>query len=180
MEAQRGAEVPALPSAEQNPAIALFSSDYSRLVRLATLMLGDSQAAEDVTQEAFIRLDRRARRMGDVAFERAYLRKIVINLSRSALRRRIVAIKHAPRPASHAPGADAGALEHLERDKMLAALRRLPTRQRQALVLRFYEDLSEAEIADAMGCKIGTVKATLSHAKQALANLLDKDSEVES
>jgi RNA polymerase sigma-70 factor (sigma-E family) len=180
METTRGLENSALPAPEENRVIALFVTDYTRLVRLATLMLGDRQAAEDVTQEAFIRLDRRSHRLADVTSERAYLRQIVVNLSRSALRRRIVAMKHAPRPPADVEGADADALAHIERDQMLHALGRLPMRQRQALVLRFYEDLSEAEIAAAMGCKVGTVKATLSHAKQALARLLDEDSEVQS
>jgi RNA polymerase sigma-70 factor (sigma-E family) len=153
----------------------LYFSDYVRLVQTATFLLGDRQAAEDVVQEAFVRLDRRIGRLGEISQQRAYVRQVVVNLSRSALRRRVVALKHAPRPVSPSPGADAEVMAALARDDMMTALRRLPARQRQAVVLRFYEDLTEAEIADAMGCKLGTVKATLSQAKRSLASLLDDD-----
>jgi RNA polymerase sigma-70 factor (sigma-E family) len=159
----------------EHPVVALYVADRARLVRTATLLLGDREAAEDVVQEAFVRLDRRAADLPDVRSRQAYVRQIVVNLSRSALRRRVVALKHLPRPSVPAPAADGEALASLEHDEVVRALRRLSTRQRQALVLRFYEDLSEAEVAEAMGCKVGTVKATLSQAKQALARLLELD-----
>jgi RNA polymerase sigma-70 factor (sigma-E family) len=165
---------------EQPPVVVADLADYARLVRSATLLLNDVQSAEDVVQEAFVRLDRRTRRLTEVASQQAYVREVVVNLSRSALRRRVVALKHAPRPTPPAPSADTAVMAALARDELVAALRRLPSRQREALVLRFYEDLTEAEIANAMGCRPGTVKATLSQAKKSLARLLGDDGEEQS
>jgi RNA polymerase sigma factor (sigma-70 family) len=92
----------------------------------------------------------------------------VVNRSRSALRHRAVAQRSAPPPAPAPASAEQGALLALEHAAVLAALRRLPRRQREVLVLRYYADLSEAEIADAIGVSRGAVK---SHASRAMAAL---------
>jgi len=96
----------------------------------------------------------------------AYLRQSVVNRSRSSLRHRKVVEKHAPRSMPNGASAEDGAMGALEHQAVLAALRRLPERQREVLVLRYYADLSEAEIADAIGISRGAVK---SHASRGLA-----------
>lgn len=149
----------------------LFRDQYSSLLRLGIMLLGQRAAAEDVVQEAFIRVDSVLRRRGgDVGL--AYVRQAVVNLSRSSLRRRLVALRHAPRPAPDAPGADEGAIAALERDELLAALRELPRRQREAVVLRHCCDLSEADTAQLMGCSVGSVKSYTSRGLVALRNAM--------
>src|SRR3954468_20148748 len=101
----------------------------------------------------------------------AYLRAAVVNRSRSTLRRRVVEDRHRPLPGDDMPSAEHGALALLERDRVLAALRPLPARQREALVLRYYADLSEADIAEAMGISPGAVN---SHASRGISALLHK------
>ena len=96
----------------------------------------------------------------------AYLRQSVVNRSRSALRHRKVTEKHAPRPMPDAPSAEDGAMGALEHEAVIKALRGLPERQREVLVLRYYADLSEADIADTIGISRGAVK---SHASRGLA-----------
>jgi RNA polymerase sigma-70 factor (sigma-E family) len=148
----------------------LFAAHYGRLVRLAVLLLHDRAVAEDVTQDSFVALHRSWRRLRDPDKALAYLRASVVNRARSALRRRSVADRYTasrPPPAS-APSAEAGALGVLEHEQVIAAVRRLPTRQREVIVLRYYADLSEAEIADAIGVSRGAVK---SHAARGMAAL---------
>jgi RNA polymerase sigma-70 factor (sigma-E family) len=148
----------------------LFGAHYRNLVRLASLLLHDRAVAEDVTQDAFVALHRGWWRLRDADKALAYLRASVVNKARSALRRRTVADRYtanAPPPGS-APSAEAGALGVLEHERVIAALRRLPTRQREVIVLRYYADLSEAEIADAIGVSRGAVK---SHAARGMAAL---------
>lgn len=120
------------------------------LVRLANLLTGSETAAEDVVQDAFIGYQRN---VGHVANPDGYLRTSVVNLARTTHRR--LARERGRR-------SDAVTVTHIpEYDETWAALRRLPYRQRAALVLRFYEDMSEAAIADALGCRPGTVKSLI-------------------
>jgi RNA polymerase sigma factor (sigma-70 family) len=154
--------------------VAAYLTEYQRLVRTAALILGDVSSAEDVVQEAFLRFDRAS---PNPVSERAYLYRIVVSLSRSVVRRRLIALHRSPTHDEITPGADAAALAALERQHIVAALAQLSIRQRQALVLRFYGDLSEAEIAEAMHCKVGTVKATLHQAKRQLAKVLSKEAQ---
>lgn len=148
----------------------LFGAHYRPLLRLAVLLLADQGAAEEVVQDAYVRLHQSWRRLREPDRALAYLRTSVVNGARSALRRRGVAERYAARtaPGPHAPSAESGALGVLEQEAVLAALRRLPTRQREALILRYYADLSEAEIADVMGISRGAVK---SHAARGVAAL---------
>jgi RNA polymerase sigma-70 factor (sigma-E family) len=147
---------------------ALYAAHYRPLVRLAALLLHDVPAAEEVVQDSFVALHGAWRRLGDPDRALAYLRRTVVNRSRSALRRRATAEKHPPAPPGAVPSAEHGALARLDRDAMVAAVRALPPRQREAIVLRYYADLSEAEIAAAMGISRGAVK---SHASRGLASL---------
>jgi RNA polymerase sigma-70 factor (sigma-E family) len=151
---------------------ALFSAHYRGLVRLAVLLLHDETAAEDVVQDAYVALHRRWWRLRDADKALAYLRTSVVNGARSALRHRGVADRYvAARRAVDEPtvaSAESGALALLRHREVLEAVRRLPARQREAIVLRYYGELSEAEIADAMGVSKGSVK---SHAARGMAAL---------
>jgi len=164
-----GAPSPAAWSADE-AVTHLFAAHYRTLVRLATLLLREPHAAEEITQDAFVALHRRWRGLRDADKALAYLRATVVNRCRSALRHRRVVAAHlaSASPGPDAPSAEAGALRSLEHDAMITALRALPARQREALVLRYYGDLSEAQIADAMGVSRGAVKSHTSRGMAAL------------
>ena len=151
--------------------VALYSAHYRSLVRLAALLLHDTPAAEDVVQDAFVAMHGSWRRLRDADKAVAYLRQAVVNRARSRLRHLKVVDKHVQAPPPDAPSAEAGALRSAQRDEVMAALRQLPHRQREVLVLRYYADLSEAQIADALGISTGAVK---SHASRGVAALRQK------
>ena len=142
----------------------LYEAHAPGLIRLAVVMLGDRAAAEDVVQEAFCGLYRRWGQLADPDKALSYARTSTLNGCRSELRQRIRAQRHrgpAPGPADVA-SAEQDALLGEEHQQVLIALRRLPDRQREALVLRFYLDQTQLEIAAAMGISPGTVKSTTS------------------
>lgn len=148
--------------------VALYTAHYRPLVRLAALLLHDVGAAEEVVQDAFVAMHGSWRRLRDPEKALPYLRQAVVNRSRSRLRHLRVEERHLPRPAPDAASAEYGAMVELERAEVMHALAALPVRQREALVLRYYADLSEAQIAEAMGISAGAVK---SHAHRGLAGL---------
>ena len=128
---------------------ALYQVHALGLVRLAHVMLGDRASAEDIVQEAFCGLYRRWSHLSDQGKALQYVRSAVLNGCRSAIRR-----ARRPQPAGQPPGdesAEAVVLTRQERLELLAALRKLPHRQREVLVLRFYLDLTEAQIAARWG-----------------------------
>jgi RNA polymerase sigma-70 factor (sigma-E family) len=158
----------------------LYEAHALSLARLALVMLGDAAAAEDVVQDAFLGLYRRWDRLADPAAAQSYLRTSVLNGCRTALR-------HRARHGVLSAGADAQAavltgpsLESAEatvtRDEehraVLAAIRRLPARQREALVLRYYLDLTEDQTAEAMRVSRGTVKSATSRAVAAVGRMI--------
>lgn len=147
---------------------ALHRTHYRSLVRLAALLLDDVGASEEVVQDAFVQLQLRWRRLADPHRAPAYLRSSVLNGARSRLRHRQVGARHLQPVPAPAPSAEAGALATDAHDHMMSALARLPARQREALVLRFYLELSEAEMAAAMGISAGSVKT---HVHRGLAAL---------
>lgn len=151
----------------------LYAQHYRSLLRLAALLLDDLAACEDVAQEAFIRVHGARRRLRDPDRALAYLRQTVVNLSRSALRRRLVAARHAPKPSPDAASAEYEALAAVERADVVRAVRALPRRQREAVALRYLADLTEAQTADAMGVAVGSVKAYTSRGLAALAAVLE-------
>ena len=151
--------------------VALYSAHYRSLVRLAALLLHDTPAAEDVVQDAFVAMHGSWGRLRDADKAVAYLRQAVVNRARSRLRHLKVVDKHVQAPPPDAPSAEVGALRSAQRDEVMTALRQLPYRQREVLVLRYYADLSEAQIADAMGISTGAVK---SHASRGVAALRQK------
>jgi RNA polymerase sigma-70 factor (sigma-E family) len=145
----------------------LYSEHIDYAVRLAFLMTGDRLQAQDIAQDAFVKIAGRFQDLRDPAAFPAYLRTTVLNLSRSHLRRlrtqrdylrreREVALK--AMPVSH-PEPD---------DKLWAALLKLSYRQRAAVVLRYYEDLSESQTAEVLGCSLSAVKSLVSRGLQDL------------
>jgi RNA polymerase sigma-70 factor (sigma-E family) len=152
---------------------ALYAAHYRSLVGLAVLLVHDVGTAEEVVQESFIAMHSRWRLLRDTEKGLSYLRRSVVNRSRSVLRHRQVVDRNAPKPPPDMPSAEEGAVELLERSEMVAALRTLPLRQREVLVLRYYGDLSETQIAQAMGISPGAVKSHAARATSSLRSLLE-------
>ncbi len=153
----------------------LYSLHYQALVRLAAMLVRDRPTAEEVVQDAFVDMHRGWHRLEDTDKALAYLRQAVVNKSRSVLRHRIVVEKNLQNAPPDMPSAEHGALAMLERDAVVAALRNLPERQREAIVLRYYADLSEAEIAAAMGISRGAVKSHTARGMAALRAALEQE-----
>ena len=153
----------------------LYAAHYRSLVRLSALLLRDVATAEEVVQDSFVAMHDGWRRLRDNDKALSYLRQSVVNRSRSVLRHRVVVDRNAPKPAPDMPSAEQGAITLLERSAVVTALRTLPPRQREALVLRFYGDLSEAQIAAAMGISKGAVKSHTARAMTALRSVLERD-----
>lgn len=145
----------------------LYTAHHRSLVRIAGLLLRDTDAAEEVVQDAFVGLYRRWRRLRDPDKAVAYLRQSTVNGARSALRRRGTAWRALPRllPVDSDPDVATQVAAHRT---VIDALAHLPERQREVLVLRYYADLSEAQIADLLGISRGAVKT---HASRGLAAL---------
>ncbi len=153
----------------------LFRDHHLELVRLALVMVGDQATAEDVVQDAFERLHRGWRGLRQPSSGLAYVRSSVLNGCRSVHRRAAVARKHAPQLAEpDSGGADAASASD-DRGQMTAALRSLPRRQREVLVLRYYLDLDVAEIADTLRISRSAVRATNTRGLAALARALGED-----
>jgi RNA polymerase sigma-70 factor (sigma-E family) len=152
----------------------LYAAHWRQLVRLAVLLVHDLGTAEEVVQECFVAVHGRWNRLKDPDKALAYLRQSVVNRSRSHQRHLAVVRRHAeraplPEPVAGADAdADATASDQARRATVLSALRALPRRQREVLALRYYLDLSEAEIADTLGISRGAVK---SHASRGAAAL---------
>jgi RNA polymerase sigma-70 factor (sigma-E family) len=150
---------------------ALYQASALSLIRLAYIMLGDLPSAEDVVQEAFCGLYRRWDRLKDASGALYYVRASVLNGCRSVLRRRVVrrrGLAHQPSAAS----AEAVVLSGEERDEVIRAVGLLPHRQREVLVLRFYSDLSDEQIARVMGIRQSTVRSAAHRALEALGRAL--------
>jgi RNA polymerase sigma-70 factor (sigma-E family) len=153
---------------------ALYREHATGLIRLAVVMLGDRPTAEDVVQEAFCGLYRRWAHLSDPAKSLPYVRSAVLNGCRTVIRRRS---RHNGRLAAEpaAASAEHDALLGEEHRAVIQGVRKLPPRQREALVLRYFMDLDVAEIAQSMGISPGTVKSTLSRGIAALGLMLGDD-----
>jgi RNA polymerase sigma-70 factor (sigma-E family) len=154
---------------------AIYSEHYRSLVRLAAFLVRDTATAEEVVQDSFVAMHGAWRRLRDTDKALSYLRQSVVNRSRSVLRHRVVVDKNTPKPPPDMPSAEHGAIIQLERSAVVSALRALPDRQREALVLRYYGDLSEAQIASTMGISRGAVKSHTARAMSALRAVLERD-----
>jgi RNA polymerase sigma-70 factor (sigma-E family) len=148
----------------------LVRGDWLRLVRLATLLVGDQASAEDVVQESCTALFRRWDRMTDLAGAHGYLRTSVVNGSRSVLRHRRVATLAQPRLAGpQPPAADDAVLAEEDCREVMVALTALPRRQREVIVLRYWAELSEQQIAEVLHISRGSVKSAASRGVSALS-----------
>lgn len=151
----------------------LYRAHWRYLVRLAVLLVDDPASAEDVVQDAFVALHRKVDTLRDPDAALAYLRTSVLNLARSVLRKREVVRRHLKVAEPEAtPAADYEALLHDEHRAAVAAVRGLPRRQREVLVLRYWAGLSEREIAQTLGISPGSVKSAASRGMASLHNRL--------
>jgi len=165
---------PAPPEAGAPRTLAdLYRDHRMRMVRLAVLLVDDPATAEDVVQEAFTGLHRHWSGLRDEAAAVGYLRAAVVNGSRSVLRRRRTARDYVPPHQVNARSAESLAMLSAEHQAVVDALSSLPPRQREVLVLRYYVDLAEADIADAMGISRGAVKSHASRGMAALRTTLE-------
>lgn len=156
-----------MPDMDKEAALAaLFSRHYTPMLRLAVLLGADD--AEDVVAEAFWQLYRRWNRLRSADAALAYLRGVVVNLIRMRVRHLQVARKHTEQVEDGVDSAESEALLRDDQRELVAALKRLPVRQREALVLRYWMGLRESEIAAAMGISGGAVK---SHTARGMATL---------
>jgi RNA polymerase sigma-70 factor (sigma-E family) len=148
----------------------LYKQVHVRTVRLAVMLTGDPGVAEELMQEAFVRVWRSWDRIRDVEAARGYLRTTVVNLSRSYLRRRALEVRHRFRRVDDAVQIDPDA-----RIDLLRAVAKLPARQRACVALRFYEDLSESQTAEVLGISVGAVKSQTFKALQRLERFVGGD-----
>jgi RNA polymerase sigma-70 factor (sigma-E family) len=158
---------------------ALYQAHALGMIRLAHIMLGDRASAEDVVQEAFYGLYRRWSALADTGNAIAYVRSSVLNGCRSVLRRQSRTRDRADVQQAAPPpeiSAEAAAITLEERQEVLRALRRLPARQREALVLRFYLDLSAEESAATMGIGPGSVRSAIHRGLASLGRMLQEQS----
>jgi RNA polymerase sigma-70 factor (sigma-E family) len=143
--------------------VALYRSKYRPMVRLAYLLVGSTPVAEEIVQDAFVQVHPKLSHVENPA---QYLRAAVVNGCRNHLRRRAVERRHlqlADRSVSDAGG-----------DVLADAIRTLPARQRAVVVLRFYEQMSEREIAEVLGCRPGTVKSSCARGLAALRKVIER------
>lgn len=155
----------------------LFRAHHLELVRLAVLIVGDLATAEDVVQDAFEQLHRRWRTLRKQSSALDYARSAVLNGSRSVLRRRSVARRHAARISASSHQDAAVGFE--QRSELIEAFRRLPARQREVLALRYYVDMSVADAAATLHISEGAVRSTASRGLDALARILPSRSSKE-
>jgi RNA polymerase sigma-70 factor (sigma-E family) len=164
------------PGSAEAAITALYEASALGLIRMAYVMLGDLPSAEDVVQEAFCGLYRRWDRLADTAGATYYVRTSVLNGCRSALRRRAVRrgfLQHGPlADPPPAVSAETVVLGGEQREDVIRALRHLPDRQREVLLLRFYAELPDEEIGRVMGIRPGTVRSTAFRALDALGRAL--------
>jgi RNA polymerase sigma-70 factor (sigma-E family) len=172
----RGDEPGAWPDWDADRAVtALYRTHYRSLVRLATLLVGDIATVEEIVQDSFIAVHAAWRRLRDGDRALSYLRQSVVNRSRSAPRHRMTGNRAAPKPMPGMWGAEQAEIAQLERSPLVLALRTLPPRQREALVLHYYAGLPEDQIASAMGISRGAVRSHTAQAVVSLRAVLDSD-----
>jgi RNA polymerase sigma factor (sigma-70 family) len=149
----------------------LYRAEIGPTIRFAYLLTGDRELAADLAHEAFLRLAGRFGYLRDSASATGYLRRVVLNLSHSHFRRLRVARRltpiHGEVPVDVLPDIET-------RDVLWMLLQRLPRRQRAAIILRYYEDLSEQEVADVMKCSVNAVKGLVRRGMAALKESLER------
>lgn len=162
-------------SAREEQVAALFDEHYTRLRDLAYVILGDRNFAEEIVMEAFLKTFTGWNRIRDLDRADAYLRRAVVNLCRSKIRRKVVEARSNAityrRDERKAPDWDPDI--HEESRELWTAVKDLPPRQRACIVLRYVEDLPEGDIAEIMDCSVGTVRSQLSRARRKLEASLE-------
>jgi RNA polymerase sigma-70 factor (sigma-E family) len=167
-EVSEGAGEEAVPRTADEAVRLLYATHWHQLVRLATLLTRDASVAEELVQDAFVALHRRWSSLDDPGAAHGYLRTTVVNNARSALRHRGVEERYRQPGPPEPSGPEERAVQATEDARVMAALRGLSRRQQEVLVLRYYADLSEHDIAATLGMTRGAVK---SHAHRGLAAL---------
>lgn len=154
----------------------LYESERSRLLRLAAMLVGDRAIAEDIVHDAFAAVQGRRKKLAEPAAASAYLSACVANGARSVLRRRRLMLRR-PGVADPevGPGADAALMLAEEHRAVVAAVRGLPRRQQQVLVLRYWSGLSEAQISEALKISPGTVKSNAARGLMKVKQLLEAE-----
>lgn len=150
----------------------LYDEHYRSLVKLASFYLDDVESCEEAVQDAFVNLLARQRTV-ESGKEASYLRSAVLNGARSGLRKRRVRREKQPDPRGPTASPEGPALQAVVRDEVLDAIRSLPKKQADIVVLRYYLDLSEAQIAETLGMAKGTVKSHSHRALKKLSTLLE-------
>jgi RNA polymerase sigma-70 factor (sigma-E family) len=153
----------------------LFAEHYTGLCRMAAMLLGGADGAEEAVQEAFLRTYVGWWRIRHPERASSYLRAAVVNQCRSRLRRRASEDRGNRAVWAAGSGPDPAGTGIDDATALVAAVDTLPRRQREAVILRYYRDLPEAEVAAALGCSVGTVKSQLSKARASLGRRLDPD-----
>ena len=178
-EVAHGATGQAVDDHARSLVVRLFHAEGASLVRLARLFVDDREAAEDIVQEAFLRLARAAGRIGDDARAPAYLRSIVLNLARDHNRRGLVSLRHhatSVRESRHSRAGSASLEDALVRNEehraVLDAVRALPRRQRDCVTLRYFSELGIEAIATTLGLSPNSVKTHLQRGMAALARTI--------
>jgi RNA polymerase sigma-70 factor (sigma-E family) len=164
----------ALPAAAEKLEV-LYDAHVRGATRLAFLLTGDQHLAEDLTQDAFVKVAGRFHDLRNADAFGGYLRRTIVNLSNGYFRRLKVERSYLDRErASYTPSSDQ-LPDVAARDEVLKALGGLPARQRAVIVLRYYEDLSEQQAADVLGCSVGAVKSLANRAMVSLRGSLDRE-----
>ena len=153
----------------------LYERHAPAAVRLAYLITGDRERSRDIAQEAFVRVAARFRHLRFPDAFDAYLRRTVVNLCTSQFRRERLERDYLERERSHAVEVASDQPDLGARDELVRALRRLPARQRAAVVLRYYEDLSERETAEILRCSVSAVKSLVTRAFETLRDRIGSD-----
>jgi RNA polymerase sigma-70 factor (sigma-E family) len=156
------------PAGADRAVTALYLRHYRPLVRMAALLVQDLATAEEIVQDSFVAVHAAWRTRPDSDHALSYLRRSVVDRSRSVLRQHVVVDKLAPRLAPDPPGSYGEASIEVERSAFISALWTLPTRQREVVVLRYFADLPETQVASATGISEGAVRV---HAARAMSSL---------
>lgn len=167
-----GAEI---DGAAEQLVLSLFQTEGRSLVRLARLFVDNRDAAEDIVQEAFLRLARHAHRIDDSSRAPAYLRSIVLNLARDHNRRGLVSLRHlaaAGRDMDVVEMPDDVMVTTEDNQRVVDAVRALPRRQRDCVVLRYFDSFSPDQIAEVLGLSVNSVKTHLKRGLRALETAL--------
>ena len=161
------------PGSSRDAVTEIFHHHYRRLVGLAGLLVDDRETAEEVVQDCFEALFRHWWQLRDPSAAVAYLNRSVVNRSRSTVRRRVTERGYVLPEAGVAPSAESVGMDDSRRDDLVVAVRGLPARQREVVVLRYFLDLSEEEIAAWLGVSRGSVKRHAFRANDTLQKRLE-------